>query len=320
MAPSIRRRRELTWAQCPRCWIRRCAAAAGLPGSGNLDRVRRSNVGSRSVRPRPRFSLHLGPSAPLGLQLRLWEGYYQFWTSLCRWVAGGPSDSAAPNIQRPHYAGRTDQRRASLRLIHDGPFHAPPRSHARLAIACLGISALALSTARAADVPALVPWPHQVELSEGRLSRVAKAGSWSPTSKLAPLAAVLADEIAALTGVRLPTATGSDNGANKPTPGDLVLVLDPALAGEAYQLEIRDRATVSGGNYGAAVLGTATLLQALEVQDGRPSLARMTVHDRPATEFRGLMIDVARQSHSLDTLKYLVTLARYYKLNYVQAG
>ena len=60
-----------------------------------------------------------------------------------------------------------------------------------------------------------------------------------------------------------------------------------------------DRAVVAGGNYAAVALGTVTLLQSLVADDGKISLPRVSIDDEPAAAYRGLMIDVARQYHSI---------------------
>ena len=70
-------------------------------------------------------------------------------------------------------------------------------------------------------------------------------GSCSRRAPLLPLAKVLAEEIHAVAGLDLPTASG------RPGPGDIGLALDPALSKESYKLVVGERAAVSGGNYGA---------------------------------------------------------------------
>jgi hypothetical protein len=129
---------------------------------------------------------------------------------------------------------------------------------------------------------------------------------------LLPLAGILAEEVYALTGKRLPAEEG------KAGPGDVVLAVDAALQGETYKVEVDDRAAVHGGNYGAVALGTATLLQAIQVQDCKAMLCGMAVTDEPAVAYRGLLVDVARQYHSITSLKQIVELCRLYKIRYLQ--
>ena len=162
------------------------------------------------------------------------------------------------------------------------------------------------------DAPSLVPWPKLVKMAPGAMSLGPNCRIVAADPALAPLTKVLADEIHAIAGVRLAAAEGIGG------PGDIVLALDSALKGEAYTVEIAERATVRGGNYGAVALGTATLLQALRAKDGKAALPHLTVADEPAVEYRGLLIDVARQYHSIASLKQIVQLCRLYKVRYLQ--
>lgn len=167
-------------------------------------------------------------------------------------------------------------------------------------------------TASEAPRANLVPWPRQIELGSGDLPLSEQTRIVAAQPELAPLAKVLADEIADTTGWKL-TTTGEAARA-----GDLVLTFDTAIKGEAYRLDVTDRAVVVAGNYRAAAYGAATLLQAIEQRGNLWTVPQMKVSDQPTAEFRGLMVDVARKPHSIELLKYLIRLSHFYKLNYFQ--
>ena len=160
--------------------------------------------------------------------------------------------------------------------------------------------------------PSFVPWPRCVELKSSRLDIGPHSRIVAAEPVLQPLAKIIAEEIQAVFGVRLAVVDGRGG------PGDIILVNDAALQGESYTLEVADRATIRGGNYGAVALGTATLLQALRLQDGRATVPCISVTDEPAVEYRGLLVDVARQYHSISSLKQIVQLCRLYKIRYLQ--
>jgi hexosaminidase len=175
-----------------------------------------------------------------------------------------------------------------------------------------------VSSATAADLegnvePGLLPWPQAVQLATGAMSIGPRSRIVAGDAALEPLASVLADEIHLVTGIRPATAGGTQAAA-----GDVVLSLDPALKDEAHTLVVADKATVLGGNYGAVALGTVTLLQALEVKGGKVTVPCLSVADEPRTEYRGLLVDVARQYHSIENLKQMVELCRLYKVRYLQ--
>ncbi len=158
----------------------------------------------------------------------------------------------------------------------------------------------------------IVPWPKSVTMQGGTVALTGASRVTTASNELMPLAKVLAEEISAVTGLTLAPATGAAR------PGDIELSLDPSLKGESYSLNVGDHAIVRGGTYGAVALGTVTLLQAMEGEGGKVSLPRLIVSDQPQSEFRGLMIDVARQFHSIENLKQIVQMCRLYKIRYLQ--
>ena len=176
-----------------------------------------------------------------------------------------------------------------------------------LIAACLGSSFCC--TARAQTV---VPYVPGVKDQGGKLDLAPTARIVAGDASLAPLAGVLSDEITLLTGQRLAVAQGAAKA------GDIELTLDKALAGEAYRLDVADKATVTAGTYAGAAAGTATLLQLLDIGTKAPALPRVTLSDKPFSKYRCLMIDVARKYHGIDTLKKTVVLCRFYKINYLQ--
>jgi len=160
------------------------------------------------------------------------------------------------------------------------------------------------------DLP-LVPYPAALERQAGALVLTATSRIVATDPRLEPLARLLSDEILTLHGLALATARDA------PGLGDIVLGINPALTGEAQTLEIGERALVQGANYGAVALGTVTLLQAMTGGKDHWELPRMKIRDAPAYGYRGLMIDTARNAHSIDNLKQTVLLCRLYKIRYL---
>ncbi|MCX6874516.1 MAG: family 20 glycosylhydrolase [Verrucomicrobia bacterium] len=189
------------------------------------------------------------------------------------------------------------------------------RSHGTLRTAALlGLAGASLFAAETSEPPrplGLIPWPTSVERASGSLTLTAKSRIVAGDPKLAPLAQVLSDEILRVTGLQLAIGKG------EPGAGDVLLAIDPALKDEAYALEVKDRAVVKGGDYPSVASGSVTLLQALEVAGGVPSLPHLTVADKPVHPYRGAMIDLARKYHSPDGVKQVIELCRLYKIRYL---
>ena len=156
-----------------------------------------------------------------------------------------------------------------------------------------------------------MPWPKKIEMHGGELALTKDSRILAASPALEPLAKVFAEEIRLKTGLALATAAGS------PGPGDIGISLDPSLTNEAHRVVVTDRAVVQGGNYVGAGMGTVTLLQAIQTANGKVSLPTMTVLDWPFARYTGMMLDVARQFNSIDTLKQCVVLARLYKMKYL---
>lgn len=168
------------------------------------------------------------------------------------------------------------------------------------------------SSACAQPEPSLIPWPRELQVTEGHLTLTEHSRIVYSTRELYPLAQVLHQELYQITGLRLAPAEGP---AGKE---DILLKLDPSLAGETHTFEVSDRVELTGSNYKNTALATVSLLQAIDSQDSGAVLPRMTMKDWPHSAYRSLMIDVARQPHTIDTLKQCVVLCRLYKISTLQ--
>jgi hexosaminidase len=157
----------------------------------------------------------------------------------------------------------------------------------------------------------LVPYPVSIETQPGAMALTAASRIVATDPALEPLAKLLSDEILTLHGLALATA------GNSPATGDIVLGLDASLKGESHTIDVVKTATVKGAGYGAVAMGTMTLIQAMaEGKDGI-ALPLMKIRDTPAYGYRGLMIDTARNPHSIENLKQTVLLCRLYKVRYL---
>lgn len=200
-----------------------------------------------------------------------------------------------------------------------------------LAVASIALFLVLLNTAACAQgQPALVPLPTAIEMGRGKVALTDATRIIYPNAEgdegvidLSPLASVLSQELELLTGFRPAVATLD---RAKPTASDIVLACSAPLASpfdetaidESYRLTInRSGVRVEGASYKAVVYGTATLLQSLKVEGDHFSFPAMSVQDKPHAQYRGLMIDVARQPHSIATLREAIRLARLYKARYL---
>ncbi|HET6567187.1 MAG TPA: family 20 glycosylhydrolase [Rhodothermales bacterium] len=170
---------------------------------------------------------------------------------------------------------------------------------------------LAAAQGSQAKPPAILPFPQHVELTEGTVDLPEVLSCEVNQDSLKPLIPVVDYEYHRLTGGHTTSATpGSDPYCH--------LVLDPSLDEEAYHLRIGPGVTVTGGSYRAVAMGTVSFLQSITRSAAGATAPALYVDDRPDRRYRGLLIDVARTWHDLSTLKQLILLARWYKINYLQ--
>ena len=160
----------------------------------------------------------------------------------------------------------------------------------------------------------LVPWPQSLSLGGGEMALSASSRVVYSDASLAGLAQIVAQEVEEVTRLTVSTASGS------PSAGDIYLKLttDPTITGEAYKVTVGTYATAEAENYNAVAMGSVTILQAIKDTAGAYSIPKMTVTDAPDAAYRGLLVDVARQLHSIDTLKEVVDMCRLYKVRFLQ--
>jgi hexosaminidase len=93
-----------------------------------------------------------------------------------------------------------------------------------------------------------------------------------------------------------------------------------------------DGVALFASSFQGLVAATTTMLQALEYSSDKDSVAKtvfncstdpewrvpfLAIRDKPEFEYRGLMVDAARNFLSLADLKKFVVTAQFYKLNYL---
>ena len=161
-------------------------------------------------------------------------------------------------------------------------------------------------------VPGLQSWT----AGEGRFELTAKSRIVLPAGASAALradAARLAADLAQLSGLALPVATGAAR------DGDIVLTVgDPAVSGqsaEAYRMAVGKRIEITAADPAGHFYAGRSLLQLLRQDKGRRSLAQGVAADWPNAPRRAMMVDVGRKYFEVDQLERLITQLGYLKIN-----
>ncbi len=94
----------------------------------------------------------------------------------------------------------------------------------------------------------------------------------------------------------------------------LTATIDAGLTAGSYTLDVTDSGISIVGSDDEALFYGAQSLLAL-VQPGNATIPQVSVNDSPRFEFRGMHIDVARNFHSVETVKRLIDQMSAYKMN-----
>ena len=105
---------------------------------------------------------------------------------------------------------------------------------------------------------------------------------------------------------------------DKTTNANMSIMLDETLKTEEYQINIDQSVILSGGSYKAISSAMSSMLHLIEKKDDHTLFPMVEIKDYPDAPYRGLMIDLARRWHTIETLKKLIDLSAFYKLNYMQ--
>ena len=98
----------------------------------------------------------------------------------------------------------------------------------------------------------------------------------------------------------------------------ILIIEDDSLVTDQYNIEIEEKVIINISTISSLSYALNSLLQIAKLKNGRLVLPQIEINDFPDAEYRGLMIDLARKWHTVETLKKLIDLSSFYKLNYIQ--
>ena len=158
----------------------------------------------------------------------------------------------------------------------------------------------------------ILPHPKTMVTSQQSLLLSSKSKLYSANTNIYQLLEVLSSDIESITGIKLKTTNTKNRFA------DIIFEIDSTLIDEEYIIDINEVVKVKGGNYLAMARAKSTLLQLITKDKGVLKLPVLHIKDYPDAAYRGLMIDLARKWHDINTIKKIIDLAAYYKVNYLQ--
>jgi hexosaminidase len=171
--------------------------------------------------------------------------------------------------------------------------------------------------------PPIVPRPVSVQVAVGALD-LSSGDRIVVDHETRATGEYLADLLAPAMGKRRVVASAAEG--QKPARGDIQLriVNRPEFGDEGYELVVgEDSITITAATPAGAFYGVQTLRQLLPVEMESKSrvesvkwiVPRVTIADRPAYRWRGLMLDVGRHFQNVAYIKRLLDLMALHKLN-----
>ncbi|MCF8715522.1 family 20 glycosylhydrolase [Joostella atrarenae] len=166
------------------------------------------------------------------------------------------------------------------------------------------------SNGLANDPITIVPYPREVKLFNGFLHLNKHFRIGFKSKDLEPIAELLKSDFFTIYQFNV----NDKGGVSK-----VILEIDEGLSEEEYQIKInKEGIVIKGGTYGAVNFGATSILQMAKPSGEILSFPFCTIKDIPTSSYRGVMLDVARQWHNIETIKQVVELCRWYKIRYMQ--
>ncbi len=182
-------------------------------------------------------------------------------------------------------------------------------------VASIFVALPAIAAASVNAAPAVAPALHEWTGATGTFSlRTGSRIVLAPgaAAALGADAAVFRDDLATLTGRRLPLVAAASH------PGDIVLALgatgEAARAAQGYQLDIDDAVTIRGADATGTFYGEQTVEQLFKLG---ASLPHGSARDWPDYGHRGFMIDAGRHYYAPADIEQQIRDAAWQKLDVV---
>ena len=157
------------------------------------------------------------------------------------------------------------------------------------------------------SLPAVVPAPVSIEAGSGAPFRL------TPTARVtgeADAAAALAGLVQARTGLTLSSGGG---------PAEIALRIEPATGSgtaESYRITVDEESLIVAGADAAGLFYGVQTLGQLLTRDGEGWIVpAVAIADSPRFGYRGVMLDVARHFHPVETVKGFIDRVASLKLN-----
>ena len=158
---------------------------------------------------------------------------------------------------------------------------------------------------------AIIPTPKKIDFSKEKLCIADNFSLYVNDPALSKLYHVFQEDFFTMTRKHISESKNKENST-------FFMIIDNSLKDDEYKIEIEKNIKIIGGSYDAVAMGSVTLLQSMAIGSNSICWSMGSIHDFPDFNFRGVLLDVARQKHDIATIKNIIILCRWYKVNYLQ--
>lgn len=157
----------------------------------------------------------------------------------------------------------------------------------------------------------VIPLPKEISLGKEKLCVDKDLSFYANEPELSRLYDVFQEDFFTMTGKQVSKSRNKSSST-------FSLAIDNAMNEEQYRIDIGKNIQITGGSYDAVAMGSVTVLQGMTIGDTSICWNVGYIQDFPDFNFRGVLLDVARQKHDIATIKNIIMLCRWYKVNYLQ--
>lgn len=155
----------------------------------------------------------------------------------------------------------------------------------------------------------IIPYPKEIKIYNNKFTIDVSQFGISANIETESLINVIYNDLYLLTGT-----SPKEN-----TSKVLSLHIDKKLQKEEYELIVDNyKICIRGGSYSAVSMGWTTLLQSSIINNTSLTFREIAIKDKPDLNYRGVMLDLARQFHHPQNVKNLIDLCRWNKINFIQ--
>ncbi|MDX2415695.1 MAG: family 20 glycosylhydrolase, partial [Bacteroidales bacterium] len=157
----------------------------------------------------------------------------------------------------------------------------------------------------------IIPEPANIEYNRGKLIIKNNSKIYISGEELRPLAKILQSSIQSISGLS-PEITSTRTGKN-----NIELIIKDNYDPEEYELKISENASLYASGYNSVAFGLSSLVQLMRMGGKEISLPRLSIKDKPAYEYRAVLIDLARFWHPVESVEETIDLLWFYKIRYL---